>query len=449
MTATPEAAEHGGYSRVTLVGRQARADLVLPSSEPIGALLPEILAVLGERTAGDPRRRSLTTAVGQVLALDSTLIGSGVVDGAILHLVSDDEIPPPPIVTDVTEETAADLDARRGRWSSTGARWVALGIAALAGALAGADASGRWPALDVVVGTLITAAVCWLLGVGAAAVRRRGVGEAIAAAGSSAVVLALVNAAGHAGWTVSDRIGVAIAAAWMPVAVGGFARRSRGPAVGALVAVVLTLGWVGLRHTGLTGSEADALVTVAGVLALGLLPQWAAAYSGLTALDDRRLSGDVVPRRALEASLFSAHSALIWSTAAVAVTVMVTAGTLASAGSQWPSWLAAAAALVLALRSRSFPLTAEVVSTLAAAALVGAALLLSWLRHEPGSLWPMVVCAVVAVAAALVPTLAPPAHTQARLRGLADRVETLAVLAIVPLTVGVFGVFGHLLGVFS
>ena len=35
------------YSRVTLVGARRRIDLVVPSTEPVGTLLPDLLRLVG------------------------------------------------------------------------------------------------------------------------------------------------------------------------------------------------------------------------------------------------------------------------------------------------------------------------------------------------------------------------------------------------------------------
>jgi hypothetical protein len=42
----------------------------------------------------------------------------------------------------------------------------------------------------------------------------------------------------------------------------------------------------------------------------------------------------------------------------------------------------------------------------------------------------------------------PVEHVRARLRRLADRLETVAVVAAVPLAIGVFGIYGRLLDTF-
>ncbi|MDQ6938175.1 MAG: EsaB/YukD family protein, partial [Actinomycetota bacterium] len=125
------------FSRVTLLGRGQRADLVLPSTEPSGALLPDILTLLGgSPTDRGPSRLSLVTSTGIPIPPDMSLAGVGVLDGAVLRLVDDDALPPPPVVHDVTEETAADLERHRGRFSPVSRAVVIVSLTATGAAMA-------------------------------------------------------------------------------------------------------------------------------------------------------------------------------------------------------------------------------------------------------------------------------------------------------------------------
>ncbi len=74
-------------SRVTLVGERRRVDPVLPSREPVGLLLPEVLRLLDDRVGERPQARHLVAADGSALEPDDTLESAGVPDGAVLRLV--------------------------------------------------------------------------------------------------------------------------------------------------------------------------------------------------------------------------------------------------------------------------------------------------------------------------------------------------------------------------
>ena len=103
-------------SRVTLIGERRRADLVLPSDTAIGQLLPDILRLLDDRAATRPTTRQLITSDGSALPHDATLSSAGVPDGAVLRLVRTHAAPPAPVVHDVTDQVADDLDLRAWRW---------------------------------------------------------------------------------------------------------------------------------------------------------------------------------------------------------------------------------------------------------------------------------------------------------------------------------------------
>lgn len=442
------AGRDAGYSRVTVIGRRRRADLVLPSGEPIGALLPELLDVLGEPTSGDPRRLGIATASGDLLAPDLTLAGGNVPDGALLRLVAEDEIPPPPVVTDVTEETAADLERRRGRWSPTARTATSTAAAAALAGLAALQATLRAPGHEPLVALVVAAIACGVVGLGFAAPGRARPAVAFAAAGAAvAGVDCVVTASAH-GWPVVQRIGAAEVAGWLAVGIGGLAWRSRGPVLGALLGLLLGAGWLLLQHSGLAPVEAAAIVASAGVVALGTLPRWALTTSGLTALDDRRMTGEVVARPALEGALLSAHAVLTWSTVAAAIGVAAAGATLASADRVWPTLLAMTVALVVLLRGRGAPLTVEVAVLVTAGLVVAATAALRWSAGPAHPGWSVVVGALGSVAALVVLTAEPPPHVRARLRGIGDRLESFAVMALIPMLVGVFGVFGRLLGSF-
>jgi hypothetical protein len=55
---------------------------------------------------------------------------------------------------------------------------------------------------------------------------------------------------------------------------------------------------------------------------------------------------------------------------------------------------------------------------------------------------------IVSVGTLLVVALHPPAHTRARLRRAGNTLEMFAVVALLPVTLGVFGVYPDLLGTF-
>ena len=436
------------YSRVTLIGDRRRADLVLPSTEPIGSLFPDILDILAETTTGNPRRLGIATATGNLLPADVSLAGAGVVDGAVLRLVAEDEIPPPPVVNDVTEETANDLQRHPGRWSPTSRRVLSVSVAAVVAGLVAVEVIIAAPAPDAWRDLIAAAGACWVLAVATRLARQPSVAVALAACGAVCGIGVGVVARAARDWTATDRLGCGLIAVWVGVGLVGLLVRRRGPAFGAALGLILTLGWLVLHGSALHPIEADGLIAVTSVVVLGLLPRWALNFSGLASLDDRRLAGDQVPRRALESSLLVAHTGLVWATVAVAANFALAGVNLADSDRPWGLGLAGAAVGVVLLRARGLPLIAEAVAVVAAGLVVAGTLELDWL--DGGRRLALPVLTTAAAGALVIASMAlnPPDHVRARIRGIADRAEAVAVLALVPLVLGLFGVYGRLLHTF-
>ena len=105
-------------------------------------------------------------------------------------------------------------------------------------------------------------------------------------------------------------------------------------------------------------------------------------------------------------------------------------------------------ALVCALRSRAFPLRVQVWSLWAAVAAIAATAVVTQLANSLA--WIGVgVSALTAVLIAIAVLARPAAHVRARLRGVGNLIETLAVAALLPLLLGALGVYGELLGMFG
>jgi hypothetical protein len=104
-------------------------------------------------------------------------------------------------------------------------------------------------------------------------------------------------------------------------------------------------------------------------------------------------------------------------------------------------------AVVLLSRARAFPLVAEVVALFAAAALLVVRLAVLWLDHAGGA-GALVLLGAAALLPLLVLGIEPPDHVRVRLRRFADLIESLGVIGLFPLAIGVFGIYGQLLNKF-
>ncbi|MFB4424321.1 type VII secretion integral membrane protein EccD [Streptomyces sp. QL37] len=439
-------------SRVTLVGERRRADIVLPSDTPIGQLLPDILQVLDDRVASRPLTRQLMTSDGSALPHDSTLASAGIADGAVLRLVRTHSAPPAPVVHDVTDQVADDLDLRAWRWRPA-ARRATGGVATVVFAVIAALLARREFPLDALAGSLATATFVLL----AAGVLVAKVGQ-----GNRGLATALLLLSGAIGtltaWTAADAYdwpgtlrlaAVAGAVILTSLMLGYFSPLGRGGLIGAVATAALTVVWEGVAAVQGDPARLGAVMAVLSVVLLGLLPRLALMASGLTALDDRRSGGVSVSRHEVGNALAATHRGLALATLATAVSAAGAGWLITRAGTQtvWTVVLTSVVAVVLLSRARAFPLVAEVVALFAAAAVLVVRLVMLWMQHGGGA-GPIAVLVAAAVLPLLVLAVQPPDHVRVRLRRTADLIESIGMVGLFPLAVGVFGVFGQLLNKF-
>jgi type VII secretion integral membrane protein EccD len=442
MTAPAAPTATGRLSRVTLVGPRRRVDLVLPTDEPIGILLPDIVAMLGHRPGGEPGGYQLTTVDGRVLPPTATFRSAGVPDGAMVHLDRLTETPPAPTVLDVTDEVADDLEKRHGRWGPTARTTTATAIVVVTMIVAARLAAPRVGP----VGLVAAGAAVLLAGTAIAIAGSRGVGIAALLGGAAAGTVHVPAFADDLPHRVALVV-IAVAVTVQALAVATV--HDRAGEFGAGTLLVLTGGWTALLRTGVPVERAAAVMAVIAVATLGLLPRWAMIVSGLTRLDDRAAGREPVPRRATHTAVDEAHRGLAVACVAVAASGALSGWLLAQAATGWATALAALLAVALLLRLRAYPLAVEVVALVAAALAVVAGLLHRWLRTAPEQWWAGALVALgVATVALLVLSGDAPPHVRARARQVADRVEAIAVIALVPATVGLFGVYSRLLETF-
>ncbi|WP_435242959.1 type VII secretion integral membrane protein EccD [Streptomyces cucumeris] len=439
-------------SRVTLIGERRRADIVLPSDAPIGQLLPDILQLLDDRAAARPMTRQLITADGSALPHDATLSSAEVADGAVLRLVRAHTAPPAPVVHDVTDLVADDLDLRTWRWRPASRR-ISAGVGTVVFAVLAGLLARREIALDALAGALaVIALVLAAAGAAAATVGRgnRGLATALLLTSGGLGVLAAWTAADAHGWSGTTRLAAVAGAVVVTLALlGRFSPLGRGGLVGAGATAALAVVWQAVAAVQDDTARLGAVMAVFSVVLLGLLPRLALMASGLTALDDRRSAGASVSRHQVGNALAATHRGLALATMVTAASA--TAGgwllTLADEPTVWTVALSSVVALVLLSRARAFPLVAEVVTLFAAAAVLVVRLVVVWLDHTGGA-GPLVVLAAAAVLPLLALAVQPPEHVRVRLRRVADLTESIGVVGLFPLAVGVFGVYGQLLNKF-
>ncbi|NBE53416.1 type VII secretion integral membrane protein EccD [Streptomyces boluensis] len=257
-------------------------------------------------------------------------------------------------------------------------------------------------------------------------------------------------------WTVADahtlpgaaRLAVTATAVVLALLLLGlFTPFARAGVIGAGAALGLTAGWE-LAALLVDGDPArlGALLAVVSVVLLGLLPRIALRATGLTAIDDRRSAGSSVSRHHVADALADTHRGLV-------VATVLTAASAAAAGwlltraepTVWTVLATAVTGVVLLARARAFPLAVEVVAVFTAAAVLVVRLAVLWLGRTDG-FTPLLLLAVAAALPLLALVLQPAPPLRQRLRRAADLVESIGVVGLLPLAVGAFGAYGHLLG---
>lgn len=437
----------GAYSRVTVVGANRRVDVVLPADEAVGTMTGELIRMLDEPTASPPLHRYLVTAGGDVLDGDLTLAGARIEDGTILRLIGEEHLPPAPVVYDVAQETAVDRDSRS--WAFTTAHRRILGAAVLAAlsvtvaVLAqSSTALARWPAL--------LAVLLALAGVVFGRLDRKPLSSAFVVSGAAVAVYVVATAESVTSSPSWQRwAGIALVLTVVPLFFALAGRRPQGALLGSGVAVVLLILWAGGMYLAVPPIQVAAVLGVVCIAILGFLPRAALMVSGIASLDDRRVGGKDVARMHVNAALSSAHEGLVLASVATAAAAALAGVVLASELTHWSIPLGCLLAFVLFSRARSFPLLPQVVALTGAGVAVAIGFVHAWATAVTGPpLGPIGVLAALAALAVLAITVSLSEHANARLRIVLDRVEMLAVVAMIPLVVGVFGTYSRLLDSF-
>ena len=274
-----------------------------------------------------------------------------------------------------------------------------------------------------------------------------------------ALTSAALGVAAAAVWTFSSTLGLSLplrlsaailgfaALGWICLGLGyGQGLRSRPAWFGSLVGIPVSTLPLIMVLLG-SRSEAAAAVTAAvSVVVCGVLPRLALVASGLTGLDDQVVEGH--PRRRDDVSLTvnDAYRLLSWVTFAVAIPIAVTGALLLASGDPWAVWVGLVVIMVSALRTRAFPLAVQQMA-LWSAVLAG---LLGGLIGQPRLGEPLVAGILAGIAALVVIMVLarPAAHQRAFLRRVGNVIEALAVIALIPLLLGMFGIFSDLLRAF-
>ncbi|MFE6686556.1 secretion protein snm4 [Streptomyces sp. NPDC057743] len=327
------------------------------------------------------------------------------------------------------------------RWDDCGRNRTAALASALLAAVAGICAT-TWYGAEAASWLGAAAVVC--AGGGAAltaAPGRRPVGTAVLLTGVTLGLLAAWQTAPGAARLAATGLTAAAALALL----GLRTRLGRGGLTGAAALALAVAGWelaLALTDPVRTGVVLGFL----SVLALGALPRLALRTAGLTGWDEKHAGGTPVSRHQVAAALAATHQGLAPATVATAASAGAAGVLAAGAPGPWTVLTALLLAVVLFSRARAYPLAVQVVALLAAGTAVCVRLVL--LCAADGGAPALALTALGLLAALPLVALAVrlPDPLRNRLRRWLDVVESVSTVALIPVGLGAFGLYGTLLG---
>lgn len=434
------------YVRVTITSQRRNVEMLLPAERHVADLMPEILRECGGSKASKvPQALSLTPIGASTLRPHQSLDDAGVGNGAVLSLDRLDEAVPRPVVYDLAEETesleapaASAVMIDLNRLGST-VVFAVFGLLALAAGVQvfSAATPGLW--------SLIASGAALL----ALAMIPHGIfswDAELLAFSSGALVLTYIWERPEfpwAEWTVPAWL-LIVLICWL-----AGRRQWHSVLITALAAFALILLWWGSDQLFTGHHEVVAVAGIGTVAMIGFAPRLALSASGMNRLDDEAAQGEHPALPRARSAFQNAHGGLVAAVLLCAVSAGIAVHGLLEGGfTRWTLPLAILITVLTAIRARSMPLAVERAALLASASISTVVILLSLIDHVPG--WLLV---VVAGLLALLPCLfrlrAVPHHQRAQLRIYARRLEGLATLALLPLLVGLFGIYSQLIVTFQ
>jgi type VII secretion integral membrane protein EccD len=436
-----------GFCRITVVTASRRVDLTMPANLACAEILPEVVRLSGEADHGPPPVPWVLGRLGEPpLRPERTLAQSGVFDGDLLYLSAVERWADPVVVDDLVETIADAVDSRGGHWSGT--TWyrfatVAAGTLIAAGA-AFAAAGGR----RTVELAALAAGSAVVLCLAALGLQRR-LGEQVAA---TVLALAALPWWALAAASLADRPRVEsvvpVAAAAIGLLAGAAAAATVVPAAtGPGLAVALPAASLALCGTAVmlvdaTPVQTAAVLAVCLVPALTALPRLAIALAGISSSDEDA----EVAVEAERAKVAVGHRLLTWLLGGAAITLAAAMAVLVGTGGTLARCLAGAVAVAIGLRARAFRLVGEILP-LALVALGGVVALEGAIAAGiPAGPARQAAGAGLLVGTGVVLALAGFGFRRMgrspAMRRRLDLLDTLVNLLLIPLALGVLGLYG-------
>ncbi|MFD0276381.1 type VII secretion integral membrane protein EccD [Kitasatospora sp. NPDC127111] len=459
MTTAPPPVEATEVCRLTVDGPAGRADLAVPVTTTVSALLPVLLRALPAGPDRADGRWVLQRLGDEPLDPGATPATAGLRHGDVLHLRPAGAPLPVPHFDDLADGVADRVGRGPGRWRPELTRALALvlaggALAALAAALLGAGAGPATAARCAAVAAVLTTAcaVTARMRADRSSVLLTGLG-AFGFAALAGLTLRAAPAGGHLpGATgVLAAAGGVVAIAALLLGVGALPLAVPGTAlVGAIAAAC---GAIAVRAGRADAVQAAATLAVALFVLGHLAPRLALRAARLRVphlpRDAAELQRDIEPEpgERLDRRVTLATACLDTIATASALVQAVAVTLLVILDSSWTGWLLPLAlGAALLLRARGTEGTLQRVPALLCGAYAAALVLV--LRAAPaGPGGQAAAIAVLLAAAALLPAAAwrlPRARLLPVWGHLGDLAETVTAIALLPLLLQVIGVYARL-----
>jgi type VII secretion integral membrane protein EccD len=442
-----------GLCRVTVAAPSSRIDLALPSDLPIAAMLADLVELAGVATPDGGSSHGgwcLSRPAGTELNPARTLDALGVLDGDILHLRPRSLDPTPPVFDDVIDAVATSARADIRRWRADHARWFAS-AACVALAITAAGVLLRLGRSDGAAGVGVVAA---LLFIGVAALFERSyqentLGVALAASGWPLAFAAGVLAQPGAATRTSLLLGCGF---WLAAVALGAVAVTRGAALFAGGALVATLTVGAALFAVLVAHPASGIAAGTLCVAVALtpaLPRLAARLSRLplpvlpTRSDDLALVDEQPDLDLLRSHTELGRELFLGMLAGCVATAAGCCVVLAAAGTPAALTLTGLGLLVFLLPVRRVDDLAQrsirIVGVISAAA--AGAITLTSVHPDDARAWLPEVLLVSGLFVAGLGAAAGRARAAPTTRRAVDLVETMAVIALLPVAAVVIQVF--------
>lgn len=454
------------FSRVTVVAPRTRIDVALPADVAVSDILPLVVDMARETSSDGGSRHGgwvLAKLGGAPLDPSRTLASLGIVDGDLLQLRKRSENPPPPLYDDVVDAIAESKPDNFRPWTPETARklgHVAGGLALLVAALAlflGGGPGGSGLTAAIVGG--LGAVGCVALGtVLAKSYDAASTGVVIAAAGG--LPLAFVSGFYTVpGVTVTANL--LLASVWV-VIIAAAAIMLLGAGISTFIAAATagTLGALTFLFALFIDETPAGFASAAAAVSLGLISLLPRATIMLAKLPLPHVPGTAEELKedsgfpdyaVIERRTTVAHEYMTGLLVGCGAVVAISAVIAASAG-VFGVILAVAATLAILLRARTYANGSQAIALLTMGMAAAAGIMFGWLQSASPItqlIWVFGVLVLIAAGALVVGVIFPHQRFSPPLRRSVEIIEAICIAIVLPLALGVLGLYDHVRSVGS